>query len=55
MRKYFINKKPKVQQKSCYTAPSVKVISINTQCSILKGSDNIYNTEPTEMDEENVF
>lgn len=41
-----------------YASPSVRLITIRTRNTILVGSDptpDIYNTDPTEMEEKNVF
>ena len=38
-----------------YASPSVRVIAINTSSAILTVSKDIYNTDPTEMVEEDVF
>ena len=54
MRQDFIKNETMARQEGRYVSPSVCVISLKTDCAILTDS-TIYNTDPAEMGEQNVF
>ena len=55
MKQDIKNNRPLVQQNLCYVSPSVRVISLKTSHAILTVSNNIWDTDPAEMDDQNVF